>query len=73
MMGENCSTQTKTCPSVTLFTTHPALTGLGSSPSNFGKRPATNCRSYIIVVVEKVIVYKFLNIKRTGMLNHWIK
>jgi len=54
--GENCSTQTKTCPSVTLFTTDPTLTGLGSSPGNFVKRPATNCRSYICVV-EKVYVY----------------
>ena len=66
MRGGNCSTQTKTCPSVTLFTTDPTLTGLGSSPGIFGKRPATNCRSYIICVVEKVYVYKFVDIKRLG-------
>jgi hypothetical protein len=73
LRGENHSTQTKTCPSVTLFTTGPTLTGLGSSPGSFGKRPATNCLSFIICVVEKVYVYKFVNIRRIGMLNHWIK
>jgi hypothetical protein len=71
--GGNCSAQTKTCPSVTLFITDPTLTGLGSNPGNFGKRQATNCRSCIIYVVEKVYVYKFVTIKRTGVLNHWIK
>ena len=46
LMGDKRSTRNKTSPSVTLSTTNPMRTGLGSNACLCGERPATNCLSH---------------------------
>jgi hypothetical protein len=41
LTGENRSTRGKTCPSVTLSTTNPIWTDVGSNPGLRGGRPAS--------------------------------
>jgi hypothetical protein len=53
MTRKNLSTQRKAYPSVTLSTTNPTRTGLGSNQGSCGKRQANNHLNHGIAMKQK--------------------
>jgi hypothetical protein len=53
LTGKNQSTQRKACPSVTLSTTNPTRTGLGSNQGPCGERQENNHLNYGIAMKQK--------------------
>jgi hypothetical protein len=49
VMLETQSTQRKTCPSATFFTTNPTWTGMGLNPGFLGEKPVTKYLSHGVV------------------------